>query len=276
MPVNTSSRSTGVSSSRAAQCGPEGAASVGDGDVTVADCSLLLLDADGVLLDTPHEAAWRAAARVARAWFPHLSAGGGRELSPAYYADRIAGRSRDRGAAAVLAWLGVEPSADLITMLATTKQEIFRREVAAGHSGIFADALALLGVPGPRAAVVTASRNARELLARYLARTPRLVDRLALVVTPDTLGTRWHVAKRDLVLEALRALQVDGGRTVFVDDSMDSLCEVADLGLTRIRLDRSHACGHVRADGITTIGSLHQLRIDEAGGRVQVRLGGSA
>ena len=117
-----------------------------------------IFDIDGVVLDTPHERAWREAlapfADPAR-------------LTPALYHATVAGRPRLDGARAALAALGL-PAA-LAEPYAAAKQARFLELVGQGAFHVFPDAppcLAALRRAGWRLAAASSSKNASAMLAR--------------------------------------------------------------------------------------------------------------
>ncbi len=119
----------------------------------------LIVDIDGVVIDTPHERAWREAlaARVP-----------GAVLTPADYSALVAGKKRLDGARAALARHGVVGEAE-IHAYAEAKQARFLALVAAGDFTVFADAVRFLNrarTQGLKLAAASSSKNASALLAR--------------------------------------------------------------------------------------------------------------
>jgi phosphoglycolate phosphatase-like HAD superfamily hydrolase len=206
--------------------------------------SALLLDADGVLIDTPHEAAWHAAAHRVCQWHEPSGAAQcpeGCAFSPAFYASRVAGHPRRHGAEVVLRMLGLPTAPRDILRLATIKQEIFKDKVRYGQSYIFDDVPVLLAevkAVGLRLGVVTSSRNARGLIDRYRNTSPHLHEMFEFVVSPDGHEGEIQPTKRELVIAAFRRFGIEAAGVAYVDDSAEILQQVADLGLVRVHLDR--------------------------------------
>jgi beta-phosphoglucomutase-like phosphatase (HAD superfamily) len=108
-----------------------------------------IFDIDGVLLDTPHEKAWREALQ-------ELMAGPWKSLAPqttyspdaftgAVYQSQVAGKPRMAGAGAALAYFHVpDPDGGRAREYAQTKQELLERLAAKGDVGVYDDALIFL------------------------------------------------------------------------------------------------------------------------------------
>jgi HAD superfamily hydrolase (TIGR01509 family) len=123
-----------------------------------------IFDVDGVLIDTPHERAWRAAlARLGVRYEP------GR-FTTAFYMAHLAGRPRHEGAAAALAAFGVpDPTGELSRRYADAKQAMIVELIEAGDFAAFPDAARLLlGLreAGVRLAAASSSKNANDFLER--------------------------------------------------------------------------------------------------------------
>ncbi|QQZ39505.1 hypothetical protein IF690_15690 [Pseudomonas sp. SK3(2021)] len=126
--------------------------------------TLLLIDLDGTLIDTPHFEAWRNAAYQL----------GGKELTQEEYIDHIAGRPRMEGASRLLVLKRDSIATDSANAwsagdLAQYKQSEFQR-LSAGTE-LFDDALRLLariGAADQAVTFYTASLNAPRLFDRAL------------------------------------------------------------------------------------------------------------
>ncbi len=127
-----------------------------------------IFDIDGVVLDTPHEKAWRAA-------LEELMAGPWRQLAPqtsftpgafttAVYQEQVAGKPREAGAAAALAYFHVpDPDGARTHEYAVAKQAILERLAAAGDVHIYDDAVQFLlevKTAGVRVCAASSSKNA--------------------------------------------------------------------------------------------------------------------
>jgi beta-phosphoglucomutase len=131
-----------------------------------------IFDIDGVVLDTPHERAWREA-------LDELMAGPWRDLAPrttyapgrftsAVYQDEVAGKPREDGAAAALAYCSVpDPDGSRKRQYAVLKQQILERLAAAGEFHAYDDAIQFLlrvKAAGVRTCAASSSKNADAFL----------------------------------------------------------------------------------------------------------------
>jgi len=184
--------------------------------------TLLLLDLDGTIIDTPHYDAWRNAARGI----------GGQELSYEQYIACIAGRPRLEGASRLLALKdggshGSSNRPDAVCALAEAKQREFLR--LSERTALFDDAQRLLQrIEAARQPVrfYTASQNAPRLFHAVLRKSGVFCNQKIEVVRQQPDQTR----------EALfRALLGDFGHegVTLIDDSpyaADAACYIGIRG----------------------------------------------
>jgi beta-phosphoglucomutase len=119
-----------------------------------------LVDVDGVLIDSPHERAWREALQ---------GLADPRRLTTALYQAHVAGKPRLAGARAALEELGVPDAARLAGLYAARKQEQIMALIEAGSFAAFPDALRFLQAlraRGIRTAAVSSSKNANRMMGR--------------------------------------------------------------------------------------------------------------
>lgn len=184
--------------------------------------TLLLLDLDGTIIDTPHYDAWRNVALGI----------GGLELSYEQYIACIAGRPRLEGASRLLALTeegshGGSNRSDAVFALAEAKQYEFLR--LSERTGLFDDAQRLLRrIEAARQPVrfYTASQNASRLFDAALRKSGVFCNQKIKVVRQQPDQTR----------EALfRALLGDAGHegVTLIDDSpyaADAACYIGIRG----------------------------------------------
>jgi trehalose/maltose hydrolase-like predicted phosphorylase/beta-phosphoglucomutase-like phosphatase (HAD superfamily) len=132
-----------------------------------------IFDVDGVLVDSPHELAWREALkelmegpwrdiRDQTSWTPE-------RFTPATYQRVMAGRPRMAGARAALEHFGVPDVDSRVERYAATKQQHIVKLIEAGRFVAFPDALRFvlavkdMGIP---IAAASSSKNARLFLER--------------------------------------------------------------------------------------------------------------
>jgi trehalose/maltose hydrolase-like predicted phosphorylase/beta-phosphoglucomutase-like phosphatase (HAD superfamily) len=132
-----------------------------------------IFDVDGVLVDSPHELAWRDALR-------QLMEGDWRDIAdqtsytperftPAVYQQVMAGRPRMAGARAALEYFGVPDVDRRVEQYAAAKQQQILKLIEAGRFVAFPDALRfILAVKsmGIRVAAASSSKNAKLFLER--------------------------------------------------------------------------------------------------------------
>lgn len=133
-----------------------------------------IFDVDGVLVDTPHERAWRESLQrlMEASWkalAPQTSYAPER-YTTAVYQEYVAGKPREAGARAALDYFGVpDPDGRRLREYAETKQEYLLELIAQGQFVAFDDALrfllALKGA-GVRIAAASSSKNANVFLGK--------------------------------------------------------------------------------------------------------------
>ncbi|MDI1435845.1 HAD family hydrolase [Polyangium sorediatum] len=149
----------------------------------------ILFDVDGVLVDSPHERAWRETldelmqgpwkALAAQSLYTPA------RFDTAVYQKLVAGKPREDGARAALEYFGVPDAAVHATEYAAAKQAKILGLIQEGAFQAFPDALRFvlavrdMGLP---MAVASSSKNANELLARIVVPEPMPGLR------PDPLG----------------------------------------------------------------------------------------
>jgi len=137
-------------------------------------------DIDGIVVDSPHEEAWRATAMKAP-WNIE-------QLSSDFYFTHVASRPRYEGGNNILRLYGVyerlgavteEEKARLLEKYCSEKNALIRELIGAGKFKLFGDAIPLLLKAkniGIRQAAASASKNAKGMLLRVS--TERIVDEM--------------------------------------------------------------------------------------------------
>jgi beta-phosphoglucomutase-like phosphatase (HAD superfamily) len=139
-----------------------------------------IFDIDGVLVDSPHERAWRESLQ-------QLMAGPWRDLAAqtsyapdryttAVYQQYVSGKPRFAGAAAALAYFGVpDPDGRRVREYGDAKQLTIVELIARGAFTVFDDGvrfLLKLKAAGVRLAAASSSKNANTFLAKILVPDP--------------------------------------------------------------------------------------------------------
>lgn len=225
----------------------------------------VLFDMDGVITDTAevHRRAWT---RLFDAAFPVLADGAGiRAFDEADYRRHVDGRPRIDGVEAVLADRGLllprghqtdAPGTSTGWALANRKNEHFHEALVADGVTVFPTSVTLLAAvraAGLRAAVVTASRNRRDVLA-----TAGLDESFDAAVDGIDIEDEGLAGKPDpaTFLTAARRVGVEPAEAVVIEDAVAGVeaGRRGDFGLVigvarHDNADELHAAG---ADAVVT------------------------
>lgn len=207
-----------------------------------------IFDVDGVLLDSPHERAWREAltglADPAR-------------LTPELYEREVAGKPRMDGARAALAAVGVpvEHALDY----AARKQALIEQLIAEGAFAAWPDAVGLargLHAAGVPLALASSSRNAAAML--------RKLD-LAALFAADLSGRVPARGKPhpDIFLAAAAALAAPPAACVVVEDAPAGIAAARAGGMLALGIAR-------RAEDVTLLQAAGAHLVVRDLGRVDV------
>ncbi|AWN42887.1 HAD family hydrolase [Methylobacterium durans] len=191
-----------------------------------------IFDVDGVLVDSPHERAWREA--LAGFLDPE-------GFTTAFYQAHVAGKRRVEGARATLERLGGPQAAARTAEYAARKQALIDRLIAEGSFAVFPDAMrfsAALKAAGLRLALASSSRNAAAMLARLKLPDGRT---LLSLFDADLSGREVPKGKPDpaLFLLAAEAVETPPARCVVVEDAPAGIRAaraggMAALGIARL------------------------------------------
>ncbi|WP_375385620.1 HAD family hydrolase [uncultured Microbacterium sp.] len=203
-------------------------------DLTAYDA--VLFDLDGVITPTAevHMDAWRAMFSTLFAQW---------DITPPYadgdYFEYLDGKKRYDGVAGLLRSRDVEvpwgdPSdpatADTVCGIGNRKNEFFarvlREEGIVAYPGSIA-VLDLLAAAGTPTAIVSSSKNAREVLT-----SAGIIDRFP-VIMDGVIAERDHLASKpapDVFVEAARMLGVDPARSAAVEDAISGVASAAAGG----------------------------------------------
>ena len=217
--------------------------------------SAAIFDVDGVLVDSPHERAWRETLDelMAGPWQPLARAVGYRAgaLTTERYQHAVAGRPRLDGARAGLEAVGVtEPDDAHVQAYAAAKQARLVELIEREPPPVFDDAVTLLvklREAGFVIATASASRNATRLLAAV-----SLPDGRSLrdVLDADVSGLD-APGKPDpaIFLEAARRLGRAPGECLVVEDAPAGVAAARRGGMACVAVDRNGDAAALKDEG---------------------------
>lgn len=190
-----------------------------------------IFDVDGVLVDSPHERAWREAL----AGFADPAG-----FTTAFYQANVAGKRRLEGARTALERLGGPQAAARSKEYADKKQALIDRLIEEGSFEVFPDALrfsAALKAAGLRLALASSSKNAAAMLARLKLPDGRTLLQL---FDADLSGRDVPKGKPDpaLFLLAADAVETPPAQCVVVEDAPAGIRAARAGGMTALGIAR--------------------------------------
>lgn len=217
--------------------------------------SAAIFDVDGVLVNSPHERAWREALTG----FADPTG-----FTTAFYQANVAGKRRLEGARAALERLGGPQAAARTAEYAAKKQALIDKLIEEGSFEVFPDAMrfsAALKADGLRLVLASSSKNASAMLARL-----RLPDGRTLLslFDADLSGRDVPKGKPDptLFLLAAEAVGTPPAQCVVVEDAPAGITAARAAGMRSLgiaRLSDEALLREAGADLVVT--SLDQVEI---------------
>ncbi|MGO9958690.1 MAG: HAD family hydrolase [Solirubrobacteraceae bacterium] len=229
-----------------------------------------IFDVDGVLVDSPHQKAWRESLRELMesdwsdirgrtSWSPEA-------FSPRVYEEQISGKPRMSGARAALEYFHVPDDHDLrLVEYANRKQAMVIRLIDAGDFTAYPDALRFIIAvkdAGIRVAAASSSKNADLFLGQIrLDRFAQEHDITAASLGPGLTLLDFfdaNVSGRDfahgkphpeMFLAAARELGVAPGHSIVIED--------APAGVQAAKAGGMTAIGIARADDAALLAAAH-------------------
>jgi len=202
----------------------------------------IIFDVDGVILDSPHEQAWRAAL----AGFADPA-----RFTTAFYQRVVAGKPRADGALAALTELGVLNAAARSIDYARQKQALMETLIAAGSFTVYPDALRAVqrfAAAGYALAVASSSKNAQAMLARITAGPGRT---LAAMFSVSICGRDLPRGKPDPAIFLLAAAEADAepGTCLVVEDAPAGILAAKAGGMAALGIARHDDAAPLRLAG---------------------------
>ena len=219
----------------------------------------VIFDVDGVLVDSPHEQAWREAL----AGFADPAG-----FTTAFYQAHVAGKPRLEGAQAALERLGDAEAAAHAAAFAERKQAVIDRLIAEDRFKAFPDAIRLavaLRDAGLRTVLASSSKNADAVLARMVLPGGRT---LLSLFDADVSGRDVPRGKPDPALFQLAAktVNVPPARCLVVEDAPAGIRAAQAGGMASLGIARLGDEALLRAAGADlVVTSLDQLEVAALG-----------
>jgi HAD superfamily hydrolase (TIGR01509 family) len=217
--------------------------------------SAAIFDVDGVLVDSPHERAWREAL----AGFADPA-----RFTTDFYEAYVAGKPRLEGARSALEGLGVPNAAARAQEYAEAKQALIEQLIERGSFRAFPDAVRLaagLHAAGLKLALGSSSKNAAAMLRQI-----RLPDGTGLLslFDADLSGREVPHGKPDpaLFLLAAQALGVPPAHCMVIEDAPAGINAARAGGMAALAIARLHDEALLREAGADLVlTSLAQLDV---------------
>lgn len=233
-----------------------------------------IFDVDGVLVDSPHEAAWREALQrlMAGPWRDSgatvCAATAPAAFTTAVYLQHLAGRPRLEGAAAALAHFGLpDPGGERARQYADAKQAMIRELIARGAFHAFPDGircLLRLRAAGLRLAAASSSKNANDFLKRIPAPGGTMLD----LFDANLCGRDLPRGKPDpaIFLAAAAELGLPADACLVVEDAASGVRAARAAGMACIAVARLNDAMALREAGATmVVQSLDEVRVGGGG-----------
>lgn len=234
-----------------------------------------IFDVDGVLVDSPHEHAWRESLR-------RLMEGPWRELSVStrytpeafttvVYLAHLAGKPRMAGAAAALAHFGVpDPDGALAQQYADAKQAMIVELIEQRAFTVFEDGRRLLlrlKEAGVKLAAASSSKNANDFLVRIPAgEGMTMLD----LFDANLCGREFDHGKPhpEIFLTAAAELSLPPSQCIVVEDAVSGVQAARAGDITCVAVARLNDEAALAAAGASVVvKSLDDLRLEDLEGR---------
>jgi beta-phosphoglucomutase len=246
-----------------------------------------IFDVDGVLVDSPHQKAWRESLRelMEGEWsgIRDLTTWSPEAFTPYVYRAIMSGKPRMSGALAALEYFGVPDANARVTEYAARKQVIVVRLIEAGEFTAYPDALRFIIAvkdAGIRVAAASSSRNAKLFLRRIRLDTfareqgissPSLRPDLMLLdfFDADVSGRDFTHGKPhpEMFLTAAHELGAAPGAAVVMEDAAAGIEAAKAGGMAAIGIARAHDAGLLSAAGadmvVTTLDQVDMAALSD-------------
>jgi beta-phosphoglucomutase len=231
-----------------------------------------IFDVDGVLVDSPHEQAWRESLRdlMTSEWrdIRDVTTWSPGAFTSGVYQQHASGKPRMSGARATLEYFRVpDPDGARVRAYADRKQARVVELIEAGKFDAFPDGLRFIAAvkdAGLRVAAASSSKNAR-LYLRKIPVSARPGLTLLDLFDVDVSGREFARGKPDpeMFLTAARELDVDPHRAIVVEDAEAGVQAAKAGGMVGLGVARADDAELLAAAGADlVVASLDEVDLD--------------
>lgn len=221
-----------------------------------------IFDVDGVLVDSPHEEAWRESLRelMEGPWSDIVSqtSYAPEKFTPALYHERMSGKPRKAGATAALEYFGVPDIDRRVQEYGEYKQEMIIRLISEGRFSAYDDAVRFVvnvkqsGIP---IAAASSSKNAKLFLERVDLSRFGAEGNLHGYFDVDVSGRDFAQGKPDpeIFLTAASELGVDPKDAFVAEDAVNGIQAAKAGGFGALGVSRADDVDALAAEGADVV-----------------------
>ncbi|MHC1562697.1 HAD family hydrolase [Actinomycetospora sp. C-140] len=221
-----------------------------------------IFDVDGVLVDSPHEEAWRESLRelMEGPWSDIVSQTSytPEKFTPALYHERMSGKPRKAGATAALEYFGVPDIDRRVQEYGEYKQEMIIRLISEGRFSAYDDAVQFVvdvkksGIP---IAAASSSKNAKLFLERVDLSRFGAEGNLHGYFDVDVSGRDFAQGKPnpEIFLTAAKELGVDPSDAFVAEDAVNGIQAAKAGGFGALGVSRADDVDALAAEGANIV-----------------------
>jgi beta-phosphoglucomutase-like phosphatase (HAD superfamily) len=221
-----------------------------------------IFDVDGVLVDSPHEQAWRESLQelMEGPWadIAGETSYAPEKFTPELYQQRMSGKPRNAGATAALEYFGVPDIERRVQEYGEHKQEMIVRLIDAGKFSAYDDAVRFVlavrdaGIP---VAAASSSKNAKMFLERIDLSRFGGSGTLHGVFDVDVSGRDFAQGKPhpEIFLTAASELGVDPGAAFVAEDATNGIQAAKAGGFGALGVSRADDVDALAAEGADVV-----------------------
>ena len=221
-----------------------------------------IFDVDGVLVDSPHEEAWRESLRelMEGPWSDIVAQTSytPEKFTPALYHERMSGKPRKAGATAALEYFGVPDIDRRVQEYGEYKQEMIIRLISGGRFSAYDDAVQFVvdvkqsGIP---IAAASSSKNAKLFLERVDLSRFGAEGNLHGYFDVDVSGRDFAQGKPnpEIFLTAASELGVDPANAFVAEDAVNGIQAAKAGGFGALGVSRADDVDALAAEGADVV-----------------------